>query len=174
LGRGARLRGGERDELQGNRAHDAEDIVDCHELRVFDHLIPRLALVQLPVLPLPDPRSRFVSGHYLDEFAEHYAKDIVIREALGDAVPSAGVACAIERDMVEWLAAEAGGRPFDPTSVTEDYEIGLRVFTLGGRAALVRIRGDAADSVVATREHFPVTFEAAIRQKSRWLLGIAL
>jgi adsorption protein B len=27
---------------------------------------------------------------------------------------------------------------------------------------------------VATREHFPATFEAAVRQKSRWLTGIAL
>ena len=27
---------------------------------------------------------------------------------------------------------------------------------------------------VATREHFPASFDAAVRQKARWLTGIAL
>ena len=35
--------------------HDAEDVVHAQELRVFDHLIGRFALVQLPVLPIADP-----------------------------------------------------------------------------------------------------------------------
>ena len=50
--------------------HDAEDIVHRDELRVFDRLIERFDLVQLPVLPLIVPGSRWVSGHYCDEFAE--------------------------------------------------------------------------------------------------------
>ena len=35
--------------------HDAEDVVHPLELRIFDRLIDRAAVVQLPVLPLPDP-----------------------------------------------------------------------------------------------------------------------
>ena len=165
------MRGGER--FKAVVLHDAEDVVDPRELRVFDHLIGRLAMVQLPVLPLVDPASRWVSGHYLDEFAEAHGKDMVVREALGAAVPSAGVACAIDRDMLGRIADLAGGKPFDPDCLTEDYEIGIKIKAFGGRGALVRIAGDAGGGVVATREHFPATIDTALRQKTRWLLGIA-
>ncbi|MEO7278007.1 MAG: glycosyltransferase, partial [Sphingomicrobium sp.] len=49
--------------------HDAEDVVHPLELKVFDRLIDRAAVVQLPVIPLPDPESRWIAGHYCDEFA---------------------------------------------------------------------------------------------------------
>lgn len=154
--------------------HDAEDVVHPRELRVFDYLIPAKAMVQLPVVPFRDAGSRWIAGHYLDEFAESHGKDIVVREALGAAIPSAGVACAFERGMLGGIAEDLGGCPFDPASLTEDYELGLRVAARGGKAALVRIEGHAGGGVVSTREHFPATLDAALRQKSRWLLGIAL
>jgi adsorption protein B len=155
--------------------HDAEDVCHKHELTVYDHLLGRrLAMVQLPVVPLVDHGSRWVSGHYLDEFAELHTKDIVVREALGAAVPSAGVACAIDRTMLGRIADLADGEPFDASCLTEDYELGLKIKLLGGRGALVRIRSRTDGQVVATREHFPATFDTALRQKTRWLHGIAL
>lgn len=152
--------------------HDAEDVAHSRELDIFDHLIPAKAMVQLPVVPLIDRRSRWIAGHYLDEFAENHGKDLVVREALGAAVPSAGVGCAFDRAMLGWIADDLGGAPFDPGSLTEDYELGLRVAARGGKAALVRLRGGGG--IVATREHFPATLDAALRQKTRWLVGIAL
>jgi adsorption protein B len=157
--------------FKGVVLHDAEDVVDPGELRVFDAEIPALAMVQLPVVPLIDRASRWVSGHYVDEFAEAHRKDIVVRGALGAGVPSAGVACAIDREILGRLAG-GDDAPFDPASMTEDYELGMRIAALGARGALVRVRG--AVGAVATREHFPATFDTAIRQKTRWLLGIAL
>ncbi len=154
--------------------HDAEDVVHPLELWIYDALIPRLGMVQLPVLPLPDAGSRWVSGHYLDEFAENHGKDLVVREALGAAVPSAGVACAIDRRMLGRIADAAGGAPFDAGCLTEDYELGLKIKALGGRGALVRIKSGGDRVIVATREHFPASFDAALRQKTRWLTGIAL
>lgn len=154
--------------------HDAEDVVAARELAVFDHLMPRLAMVQLPVLPLPDKGSRWISGHYADEFAETHGKDLIVREALGATVPSAGVACAIDRAMLGRIADMTGGQPFDAACMTEDYELGYRIKALGGRAALVRIADAPGGGVIATREHFPATLETALRQKTRWLLGIAL
>jgi adsorption protein B len=62
--------------------HDAEDVVHPLELRIFDGLIDRAAVVQLPVLPIPDPNSRWISGHYCDEFAEAHGKELVVREAV--------------------------------------------------------------------------------------------
>jgi adsorption protein B len=50
--------------------HDAEDLVHPDELAVCAALIGEADVVQLPVVPLVHPRSRFVSGHYADEFAE--------------------------------------------------------------------------------------------------------
>src|SRR5438270_11410994 len=40
--------------------HDAEDVVHRYELRIFDGLIDRAAVMQLPVLPVPDPHSRWI------------------------------------------------------------------------------------------------------------------
>ena len=97
--------------------HDAEDVVHGAELPLFDALIERHDLVQLPVIPLEDPGSRFVSGHYMDEFAESHAKELVVRTAIGASLPSAGVGCAISRDALAALAT-ARGAPFDPDSLT--------------------------------------------------------
>ena len=140
---------------------------------MFDHLVPELGMVQLPVIPLVDRSSRWVSGHYLDEFAESHGKDIVVRGAIGAAVPSAGVACAIDREVLGIIAG-ASGVPFDPECMTEDYELGMKIAALGRRGALVRMPQVARGRLVATHEHFPATLDTAIRQKTRWLLGIAL
>ncbi len=102
--------------------HDAEDVVHRAELRLFDDHLRDVALVQLPVVPLIDPRRRLVSGHYADEFAESHRRDLVVRSALGAALPLAGVGCAIRRDALERLAA-GRGTPFEPQSLTEDYEL---------------------------------------------------
>lgn len=154
--------------------HDAEDVVHPAELAIFDRLIERFELVQLPVLPLIDPHSRWIAGHYIDEFAEAHGKELVVREALGAGVPSAGVGCAFARDALARIAAGAGGVPFDAASLTEDYELGLRLRQVGGRAAFVRLPGEAGGAMVVTREYFPTTMDAAVRQKARWITGIAL
>lgn len=154
--------------------HDAEDVVHPDELRIFDALIERLDLVQLPVLPLVDAGSRWIAGHYIDEFAESHGKELVVREALGAGLPSAGVGCAFSRHVLAAIAADRGGMPFDADSLTEDYELGLRIRARGGRAAFVRLPVDDGRAVVATREYFPCTLNAAVSQKARWVTGIAL
>ena len=155
--------------------HDAEDVVHPLELRIFDGLIDRAAAIQLPVLPLVDPRSRWVAGHYCDEFAEAHVKELVVREAVGAAIPLAGVGCAIARRPLARLAAMQDGKPFAGASMTEDYEIGLRLGALRLKTMFVRIPIQPGDrGVVASRGHFPATLGAAVRQKARWLGGIAL
>ena len=155
--------------------HDAEDVVHPLELRIFDGLIERGAVIQLPVLPLPDRNSTWVSGHYCDEFAEAHIKELVVREAVGAAIPLAGVGCAIARKPLATLAAAQDGRPFSGNSMTEDYEVGLRIGALGLKTMFVRIPARPGDrGVVASRGHFPATVGEAVRQKARWLGGIAL
>ena len=153
--------------------HDAEDVVHSAEPRVFDCLIERFDLVQLPVLPLVDPASRWVSGHYIDEFATHHSKTIVAREAIRAGLPSAGVGCAFSRDMLGRIAEGRDG-PFDAGSLTEDYELGLRIRELGGRSAFVRLPECPGGPLVCVRAHFPATLPGAVTQRSRWIAGIAL
>jgi len=156
--------------------HDAEDVVHADEIRLFDLMIDRFQLVQLPVLPLPGQGNwwaRAIANHYCDEFAESHGKYLTIREAMGASVPSAGVACAFERGTLDLLVDAAKGGPFDPASLTEDYEAGLRIANMGGRGVFVRMR-DRNGDLVATREYFPDNLDAAVRQKARWMVGISL
>jgi len=156
--------------------HDAEDVVHPDEIRLFDFMIDRFELVQLPVLPLPGRGNwltRAIANHYGDEFAENHSKALTVREALGASIPSAGVACAFERATIGRLSDPIHGGPFDPSSLTEDYEAGLRIANMGGRGVFVRMR-DATGALVATREYFPDRIDAAVRQKARWMVGISL
>ncbi|WP_150291937.1 glycosyl transferase family protein [Sphingobium estronivorans] len=156
--------------------HDAEDVVHRDEIRLFDVMTDRFQLVQLPVLPLPGQGgwwARAVANHYCDEFAESHGKYLTVREAMGASMPSAGVACAFERTMLERLANPENGGPFDPASLTEDYEVGLRIGNMGGRGVFVRMR-DSDGNLVATREYFPDSLKDAVTQKARWMVGIAL
>jgi bacteriophage N4 adsorption protein B len=153
--------------------HDAEDAVHCDELDIFDRLVGKGGAVQLPVIPVRTPGSRWISGHYCDEFAEAHAKTLVVREALGAALPLAGVACAIDRNLLGRIALQSGGKPFDENSLTEDYELGLRIGAAGGRTIMARLL-DRNGQLAGSRACFPATLSSSVRQKTRWLTGIAL
>ena len=153
--------------------HDAEDLVHPEELRLLRHLVSRAALVQLPVIPRRATRSRWIAGHYGDEFAELHGKQMVMREALGASMPSAGVGCAFARDALMKLSARTQGKPFDAQSMTEDYELGLKLTEGDSRGIFVRLR-DQRGQLVATQEFFPDKLADAVRQKSRWIAGISL
>ncbi|MCU6455191.1 glycosyl transferase family protein [Sphingomonas sp. A2-49] len=153
--------------------HDAEDMVHPAELTVFDALVDARAVVQLPVLPLIR-RGSLVSGHYADEFAYAHSVQQPVRALLGAAMPLAGTGCAIATGLLAGIAEERGGAPFDDSSLTEDYELGLHVAARGGIGRFVRVRDPRDGSLVAVRAYFPETLVAATRQKARWMTGIAL
>jgi adsorption protein B len=153
--------------------HDAEDMVDPASLGVLDAALARAEFVQLPVLPQPQPASRWIGSHYCEEFAEAHAKAMVVRSALGVALPAAGVGCAFSRDTLEAIAADMPHQgPFSVESLTEDYELGLKIRSAGGRSWFLRARGEDG-RLVATRACFPPTLAQAVRQKARWIHGIA-
>lgn len=157
--------------------HDAEDMVHPAALPLIDYMLERADFVQLPVRPEPQAASPFIAGHYTDEFTEAHAKTLIVRDAIGAAIPSAGVGFGISRAALETLARHRSGEhslgPFEPECLTEDYEIGLLLSRLGARGRFVRVR-DSAGQLVATRAFFPATVRDAVRQKTRWIHGIAL
>ena len=170
----------EDDERRAGRAfrlvvlHDAEDMVDPAALGLLDAAVAEADFVQLPVLPEPQRASRWIGSHYCEEFAEAHGKTLVVREALSGALPAAGVGCAFSRPILDRIARRTGGAgPFSVESLTEDYELGLRIKAAGGRSRLLRARGEDGQ-LVATRAYFPAKLGQAVRQKSRWVHGISL
>lgn len=159
--------------------HDAEDMVDPAALGLLDETIAGGAdFVQLPVVPLVPRHKRWIArqigSHYCEEFAEAHGKAMVVRDSLRAGLPGAGVGCAVSRTAMHRLAARRpDALPFASDSLTEDYELGLAIAAVGGRCRFVRARGDDG-RLIATRAYFPDRLEAALRQKSRWVLGIAL
>lgn len=176
-------------EFAGFILHDSEDVVSDLELRLFNYLVDRKDLIQIPVYPFERQWHNFTSMSYMDEFAEVHGKDVVVREALAGQVPSAGVGtCFSRRAMIELLKS-GDGIPFDTQSLTEDYDIGFRLKEKGLKEIFVRFpmmtkteddwfsqknfgMDYRASQVLCVREYFPATLSTAIRQKSRWIIGI--
>lgn len=156
--------------------HDAEDMVHPCALQAIDTVLMMRDFVQLPVRPEPQPQSRWIAGHYSDEFAENHAKGMVVRAALGAAIPAAGVGCGFARNALARLSEQRllGGDigPFAPDCLTEDYELGLLLSHQGRGSAFLRLR-DHSGQLVATRSCFPDRLASAVRQKTRWVHGIA-
>ena len=153
--------------------HDAEDMVDPAGFALIQHAMAEVDLVQLPVLPVKQPNAPWISGHYQEEFAEAHGKAMVVRDVLGAAMPLAGVGCAISREMLASVAcSKFDGQPFSADCLTEDYELGLGVAELGGKAKFVRVRHPNGE-LVATRACFPGQLDQSVRQKTRWIHGIA-
>ncbi|WFB47210.1 glycosyl transferase family protein [Vibrio coralliilyticus] len=175
-------------EFAGFILHDSEDVLSSMELRLFNYLLPDKDLIQLPVYPYTRKWYQMTPGHYADEFAELHGKDVVVREAIAGQVPSAGVGTCFSRKAVLRLLVEGDGLPFDVQSLTEDYDIGFRLKQWGMNEIFVRfpvidkdlqtLKEDAfgvslrEGNVVCVREYFPTTFSTAVRQKSRWIIGI--
>jgi bacteriophage N4 adsorption protein B len=153
--------------------HDAEDLVHPQALQLINWFSREYQMVQVPVLPLATGLGEWTHGVYCDEFAEFQLKDIPVRQALGGFLPSNGVGTGFERSALERLRAQNHGLIFDPDCLTEDYETGLRMFMAGYRQIFVPVRLEKSGPV-ATREYFPRRGRAAIRQRSRWVAGIAL
>ncbi len=169
--------------------HDSEDVLHPLELRFFNYLLPRIDLIQIPVNSLERHWSDLVAGVYMDEFAEWHGKDIVVREVLSGMVPSAGVGTCFSRKALLTLAAEDSNQTFNTQTLTEDYDIGMRLAEHGMRSILARFPvdyqvkrktwfgfGPEKDMTVrmalCVQEYFPNTFRTSYRQKARWSLGI--
>ena len=171
--------------------HDSEDVIHPFELRLLNWLIPRKDMVQLPVVPLEMPAGHWTAGTYLDEFAENHSKDLLVRERLGPVIPSAGVGTGFSRAVLDDVAQVRGNQLFNINTVTEDYEFGFSLLPFNRRGILAQFsvlrsqlvtRGfwrkrqevRQIPELIAVREFFPDRFRLAVRQKSRWVLGIAL
>lgn len=153
--------------------HDAEDLMDPDALRWINYYAQWNDFVQIPVLALPTPLRALSHGVYCDEFAEFQFKDMPARQLLGGFIPSNGVGTGFSRRALEAIAEKYSNRVFEPGCLTEDYENGFRVRDLGFQQKFIPIHFRHGRPI-ATREYFPLHFGMAIRQRTRWIMGITL
>lgn len=162
--------------------HDAEDNIPAFGLSVFNHLIPRKSVVQLPVLPKKVRWRNFVEATYADEFAFNHSITLRTREWLAHSIPTAGTGCAFSREFM-YFADKTNDQkgPLGLETLTEDYELSLVNAQFEGEeiffdSLLVTDNKDdkLIDHIPAVRSNFPRTLKKAIIQRSRWILGITL
>jgi adsorption protein B len=153
--------------------HDAEDLMDPDALLWINYYAQWNDMVQIPVLALPTPIAQLSHGVYCDEFAEFQFKDMPARQILGGFIPSNGVGTGFSRHALEMLAARYSNRIFESACITEDYENGFRIKRLGLRQKFIPIHFRHGRAI-ATREYFPQTFHLAVKQRTRWIMGITL
>jgi adsorption protein B len=177
-------------EFAGVVLHDSEDVVHPLELKFFNYLLPRKDMIQLPVASLEREWYELVAGTYMDEFAESHAKEMVVRESVSGMVPSAGVGTCFSRKALVALVGTTRNKPFNVDSLTEDYDVGMRLaqmdmqsifgvfpvtFHISRTSWAGRKRRELLMQMpLCVREYFPDNFRAAYRQKARWVLGIGL
>lgn len=169
--------------------HDSEDVVHPMSLKLMNRYIPGTSMVQLPVLPIASSGRKLTAGTYLDEFAESHYKDMVVRHRLSGMIPSAGVGTGFSRAALERVARANENRVFNEATFTEDYDLAFRMNAIGEsfmylKHFLDRSNGSSAPApggtrasrarreMVGTRGYFPAKFSDAVRQKTRWTLGI--
>ena len=153
--------------------HDAEDMIHPDALSTIDRERSHYAMVQVPVLPLPTRIHEVTHGVYCDEFAEFQTIDMPARQFSHAFVPSNGVGTGFAREILDSLAAGRHNLVFDPASLTEDYEIGVHIHQAGHPQRFVPL-ARSPRGLIVTREYFPHRAGSAIRQRTRWVTGIAL
>lgn len=169
--------------------HDSEDVIHPLSFKLYNYLIPRKDMIQIPILPLNVSHWNFTHWLYADEFAENHTKNIIVRESIKAHVPSAGVGTAYYRPALERLETSKNDGPFSIDSLTEDYRISLamrisqlkqifvtqHIVRMQWKKRLFFRRGYVLKPVkelVAVRALFPQKYLKSVRQKARWIMGI--
>lgn len=169
--------------------HDSEDIIHPMSFKLYNYLMPRKDMIQIPVFPLAVSYGKFTHWLYADEFSENHTKDIVVRESIQGHVPSAGVGTAFSRHALHVLEDPQTKLPFSIDSLTEDYRTSLAIRMhhlkqIFVAETIVRMKWrpkgffrkgyvqKPTREYIATRALFPMEYTKAVRQKARWIIGI--
>lgn len=153
--------------------HDSEDIIDKREFYVFEKYAEFYDFIQGQVFSLNTTKRSLVAASYMDEFVERHTSELVVRSALESYIPSAGVGTCLTHNVIDYFI-NTRGSVFLDGCVTEDYILGLETKRAGFKCKFVSASHVAIEGrdFVATREFFPKTLNAAIKQKTRWIYGI--
>lgn len=155
--------------------HDSEDIIHPLSLKLVNYEMDEVDFLQNPVFSLPTSWTDLTRTIYIDEFTESHTKDMLVRSFLKGGVPSAGVGTAMSHLFVSEIKLLQNGQLLKEDTLTEDYHLGLMAQRLGYESKFVcsYVQKKNRIDYIATREYFPASTSASIRQKTRWTLGIS-
>lgn len=154
--------------------HDSEDVIDPRTFPVYaSYAQSGYDFIQVPVFSLNRGKGAHVASTYMDEFAERHTREMIVRNAVGATIPSAGVGTGMTKKLLKHFLATRGQVLMSGT-VTEDYILGVEAKRSGFKTAFAVVSADDERGLdfVATREFFPRTLSTSIRQKTRWVYGI--
>ncbi|MBW7922321.1 MAG: glycosyltransferase [Rubellimicrobium sp.] len=142
--------------------YDAEDRPDPGQLlqvaRHFARAEPRVACLQ-GVLDYDNHRSNWIARCFTLEYAAWFRVILPGLQRMGLAIPLGGTTLFLRRHAIE----DVGG--WDAHNVTEDADLGIRLFRCGYRTEML---------ASATGEEANARVWPWIRQRTRWLKGYAL
>ena len=87
--------------------HDAEDVVHPLSVKLYNYLMPRISMISSGSAA-GSPLVQFTRGVYMDEFAELHLKEMLTREKISSALPSAGVGTAFIYEDLEFFGRHDG------------------------------------------------------------------
>lgn len=164
--------------------HDAEDVVHPLELKVTNKLLEEHSALQFPVFPWTPEEKRkqffrtLTASMYADEFAENHYITLVSRRQSAAFVPSAGTGFVLSRQVLSLFGQED---VFPSNSLTEDFRLALTLYQKGihihyALEHVWRVNEDhkIEKEFIAIRSMFPSGAKQAIRQRTRWILGITM
>lgn len=141
--------------------YDAEDAPHPQQIRhaaaAFAH-DPELGCVQAP-LGWYNAQESWLTRQFALEYAAHFHVILPFFTRLGWALPLGGTSNFFRRRALENVCA------WDPFNVTEDADLGFRLVKAGWKLTMIS---------PGTLEEAPITFQAWLKQRSRWLKGHAL
>jgi cellulose synthase/poly-beta-1,6-N-acetylglucosamine synthase-like glycosyltransferase len=139
--------------------YDAEDRPDPLQLRraavAFRRVGPDVACLQAK-LHYHNVNENFITRSFGAEYLSWFASLLPALASMGAPVPLGGTSMHVRRDALEAAGA------WDPHNVTEDADLGVRLYRLGYRTEVL-------DSV--TLEEANSDFVNWIKQRSRWYKG---
>ncbi|QRG08762.1 glycosyltransferase [Xanthobacter dioxanivorans] len=141
--------------------YDAEDLPEPDQLRraleAFRAGGPSVACVQAR-LCVDNGEDSWISGHFAAEYAGQFDVLMPMLSALGLPILLGGTSNHFRRRVLEEVGA------WDPFNVTEDADLGIRLARAGWATRVI---------ASTTYEEAPVTSQAWLGQRTRWLKGWA-
>ncbi|RYD46948.1 MAG: glycosyl transferase family protein, partial [Verrucomicrobiaceae bacterium] len=154
--------------------HDSEDVIDPRTFPIYaSYQRAGYDFIQVPVFSLNRGKGLYVASTYMDEFAERHTREMIVRNAVGATIPSAGVGTGMTKTLLKHFL-KTRGQVLMSGTVTEDYILGVEAKRAGFKSAFAAVSSNAESGLnfAATREFFPKTLAASIKQKTRWVYGI--
>ena len=121
--------------------HDSEDVIDPRTFSIYATYAKDYDYIQVPVFSLTSNHRSLVAATYMDEFAERHTREMMVRDAVGAMIPSAGVGTCMTKRVI-WHFVEERGSVLMNGCVTEDYILGVEVKRAGFRSAFAAVSAD--------------------------------